>query len=70
MAFIKWYTFPKAFHRGEKRVKDILPYLYLPLISLGSMGLAFGAVLAYNVRKLKAKEKIKRSEVEDLHGKE
>ncbi|WP_156940134.1 hypothetical protein [Caldanaerobius polysaccharolyticus] len=51
-------------------MKDILPYLYLPLISLGGMGLAFGAVLAYNMRKLKSKEKVKRSEVEDLHGKE
>lgn len=70
MATVKWYTFSKASHRGENVVKDILPYLYLPLISLGGMGLAFGAVLAYNMRKLKSKEKVKRSEVEDLHGKE
>lgn len=35
-------------------MKGILPFIILPLISLASMGLAFGAVLFYISRKRKA----------------
>ncbi|SHE62329.1 electron transport complex, RnfABCDGE type, B subunit [Caldanaerobius fijiensis DSM 17918] len=47
-------------------MKEIFPYLFLPLISLGGMGLAFGVILAYAARKFKVEVDQREAQIREV----